>query len=174
MNRRDILGTSAVTALGALLPSTVIAQQRALKDQLVGSWTLVSNEATAPNGKKEHFYGPNPRGVLIFDTGGRYAQVMGRPDRARLKTASRFDLDATATELKAVLLGFAANAGTWSVDEANTTLVRRYESALIPNNEGTEQKAKISLAGDELKLSQTSPTTGITTDAVFRRAKPAA
>lgn len=170
MNRRDILGTSAVTALGVLLPGTAVAQQKTLKDQLVGGWTLVSSQATAPNGKTEQFYGPNPRGSLIFDAGGRYAQVQGRPDRAKLKSASRFDIDATAAELKAVLLGFAANAGTWSVDEATKTLIRRYESALIPNNEGSEQKAAISLAGNELKLTQTNPASGVKTETVFRRA----
>jgi lipocalin-like protein len=170
MNRRDILGTSAVTALGALLPGTTLAQQKTLKDQLVGSWTLVSYEATAPDGKKEQFYGPNPRGTLILDAGGRYAQIQGRPDRAKLKSLSRFDLDATQAELKALLLGFAANAGTWSVDEPTKTLVRRFEFALIPNNEGSELRAAVTLAGNELKLTQTSPVNGVKTDLVYRRA----
>ena len=174
MNRRDVLGTSAVTALGALLPATAFAQQKTLKDQLVGSWTLVSNDAMAPDGKKEQFYGPNPKGVLILDSAGRYASVMGRPDRAKLKSASRFDLDASPAELKALLLGFGANAGTWSVDEAGKSLVRRIENALIPNTEGTEQKGSVALSGDDLTITQTSSTSGVKTIAVYRRAKTTA
>ena len=45
MKRRNILGLSLITALGlALLPSSAVSQQKSLKDQLVGTWTLVSWE----------------------------------------------------------------------------------------------------------------------------------
>jgi hypothetical protein len=68
---------AAITALGlALLPSSIVAQQGALRQQLVGTWTLVSEETTAQNGTKKLPYGPNPRGILIFDASGRYATVM--------------------------------------------------------------------------------------------------
>jgi len=146
MNRCNIFNLSVITALGlALLPTNGVAQQRSLKDQLVGAWTMVSNEVTAPNGAKEQFYGANPKGVLILDASGQYAFVAGRFDRAKFKNASRFELDATPAELKAALLGFGANAGTWSVNEADKTLTRRYESALIPNNEDSEQKSSVNL-----------------------------
>jgi Lipocalin-like domain len=174
MNRRDVLGTSAVTALGALLPATAFAQQKTLKDQLVGSWTLVSNDAMAPDGKKDQFYGPNPKGVLILDSVGRYASILARPDRPKLKSASRFDLDASPAELKALLLGFGASSGTWSIDEANKTLVRRVEASIIPNNEGSEQKASVALSGDDLTITQTSSTSGVKSIAVYRRAKTTA
>jgi len=43
MNRRYIISVSALMALGlALLPSSAISQQKSLKEQLVGTWTLVS------------------------------------------------------------------------------------------------------------------------------------
>jgi len=43
MNRRCILSISAMTALGlALLPGSAVAQQKSLKETLVGTWTLVS------------------------------------------------------------------------------------------------------------------------------------
>jgi hypothetical protein len=94
-----------------MLPAGALAQQQTLKEQLVGAWIVVSNASIAANGARENFYGANPKGVLIFDASGRYALVQGKPDRAKLKSASRFDLDATPAELKAVLLSFAANAG---------------------------------------------------------------
>ena len=39
---------------------------------------------------------------------------------------------------------YAANYGTWSVNEADKTLTRRFESALRPNNEGTDLKDTVS------------------------------
>jgi hypothetical protein len=71
MNRRSILSISAMTTLAlALLPTSSIAQQKSLKDQLVGIWTAVSAESTGPNGAKQQFYGAPAKGILILDAGG--------------------------------------------------------------------------------------------------------
>ena len=52
MKCRSILSISAMTMLGlALLPSSIIAQQGTLKQQLVGAWTLASYDATGANGQ---------------------------------------------------------------------------------------------------------------------------
>jgi hypothetical protein len=43
MNRRNILSSSAITALGLIvLPGSTVAQQKSVKEQLVGTWTFVS------------------------------------------------------------------------------------------------------------------------------------
>jgi Lipocalin-like domain len=169
MNQRIILNFFAMTVLGlALVPSGAVAQQGTLKQQLVGTWTLVSSEFTASNGTKRQPYGANPKGILIFDAGGRYATVGGRSDRPKFKSAS----EPTTEEVAAATLDyFAANFGTWSVSEADKTLTQRFESALRPNNEGTDVKNSVSLAGDELKLSGVVPTSGVRIDSVYRRAK---
>jgi hypothetical protein len=45
MNRRFLFRLSTIVALGlALLPGSLVAQQRALKDQLLGAGSLVSAE----------------------------------------------------------------------------------------------------------------------------------
>ena len=59
MHRRNPVGMSVIATL-ALLPATALGQQRSLKDQLVGTWTTVSSENTAPNGTKSQPYGANP------------------------------------------------------------------------------------------------------------------
>jgi hypothetical protein len=67
MNRCTILNLCAVTALGlALLPDSAASQQRSLKEQLVGSWTIVSNDNVAPDGTKRQIFGPNPKGIFIL------------------------------------------------------------------------------------------------------------
>jgi len=170
MNRRSILGLSAIAAGLVLLSNSVVAQQRSLKDQLVGSWTLVSNEVTQTDGKKRQDFGANPRGILILDASGRYALVQGRADRPKFKTSGNARLDTPAAEFGEAARAFAANFGTWSIEEANKTLIRRYEAALVPNAEGTETKVSVSLTGDDLKLTGTDRI-GQRIEAVYRRTK---
>jgi hypothetical protein len=170
MNRRSILGVSAVTALGlAVMPGSAVSQQKSLKEQLVGTWTLVSQENAAPNGTKRQPFGANPNGILILDVGGQYANVLGSRDRPKLKSRNR--LESTPADFGVAAMGFAANFGTWSVNEADKTLSRRYQAALVPNNEGMEIKNSISLVGDELKLTDAAAAAGGTTVSVYRRAK---
>jgi len=147
------------------------AQQKPLKGQLVGAWTLVSVEVTPKGGtKRSGLGGPNPKGVLILDASGRYANVFGRPDRPKFKPTANLRADTPAAEFGEAARAFAANFGTWSVNEADKTLIRKYELALIPNNDNNETKASISLAKGELKLVQVSAA-GTTTEVVYRRAK---
>jgi hypothetical protein len=169
MKRRSILSISAMTVLGlALLPGSTVAQQGTLKQQLVGSWTLVSYDETLANGTKRQPFGANPKGILIFDAGGRYAAVRGRPDRPKFKSPG--PLTETTEELGAAARDFAANFGTWLVSEADKTLTYHFEGALRPNGEGTDIKVSVSLAGDELKFTATNPA-GDRLDSVYRRAR---
>jgi hypothetical protein len=58
MNFRHILSLSVITAVGvALLPGSLLAQQKSLKEQLVGTWTIVSNDNVAPDGTKRQLFG---------------------------------------------------------------------------------------------------------------------
>jgi hypothetical protein len=92
-----------------------------------------------------------------------------RPDRPKFKASGNFRVNTPAAEWGEAALAFAANFGTWSVNEADKTLIRRFEGALNPNNEGAETKDSISLAGDELKLVGAAGG-GLLTE-VLRRAK---
>jgi Lipocalin-like domain len=168
MNRRSILTLATVPALGlALSPSNLNAQQRTLKEQLVGTWTIVSWEDIAPNGTKRQI--ANPKGFLIFDSDGRYAQVIARGDRPKFKSPG----EPTVEELVAATEDFfAANAGTWRVSEPERLLIQLFEAALWPNDERTPFRSGISLSGDELRLVSLRPLpTGARIDVLYRRAK---
>jgi hypothetical protein len=103
--------------LGFILPSgNALAQEKPLKEQLVGTWILVSNDNVAPNGEKRQLFGTNPKGIAIFTANGWYAQIQINPDRPKFKGKTR--LDGTAEENKAVVQGTAVHFGTWSVNEA--------------------------------------------------------
>lgn len=171
MNRRNTLSLCAIIVLGlALLPGSAVSQQNALKEQLVGTWTIVSNDNVAPDGTKRQIFGANPKGILMFEANGRYAQIFVRPDRPEFKAKNR--LQGTPEEIKAAFEGALVHFGTWSVTEADKIIVIRTEGALYPNQEGTEGKrAIVNLTADELKLANPASGAGGTTEAVFRRAK---
>ena len=171
MNRRNILGLSAIATLGlALLPGSAVSQQKTLKDQLVGTWTLVSYDSIGNDGSKKAVFGAQPKGTLMMDAGGHYAMVLADPGRA--KWPSNLRTDVPTEQLASAAKGLVAQFGDWSVDEATKTMTRKVAGALSPSLAGIEQKVTIALSGDELKvLTATSGVTGTRTETVFRRAK---
>jgi hypothetical protein len=168
MNPPNAFAFSGIAAIGlALLSGDLSAQQGTLAQQLVGAWAIVSWQGTAPNGTKREIV--NPKGLLIFDAAGRYAQVIARDDRPKFRSPSQPTIEELAAATEDF---FAANAGTWTVSEAEQLLIQRFEAALRPDNEGTIFRSGISLSGDELRLVSIRPLpTGARIDVVYRRAK---
>jgi hypothetical protein len=73
MYRRSILGISAMTMLGlALASSSAVSQQKSLKEQIVGTWTYASADTVRPDGSRVPTWGPNPAGLWMFGSDGRY------------------------------------------------------------------------------------------------------
>src|ERR1700686_5069350 len=131
MNRHSTFILTTISAIGlAVLSSDALAQAKPLKEELIGTWPLVSYERMA-SGTKQTI--ANPKGVLMFDAGGRYVMAGERGDRPKFKSAGQ----ATTEELAAATQDFfATNFGTWSISEADKTLTQHFEGALRPNNEG--------------------------------------
>jgi hypothetical protein len=171
MNRRNVIGVSAIAALGfAALPGSALSQQKSLKEQLVGTWMFVSAVETNKDGVKSDRWGPNPKGLIIFDANGRYSFMISRGDLP--KFAINNVNQGTPEENKAVVQGIVANIGTWSVDEAAKTITTNIEAGSFPNLNGNSQKRVISsLTADELKYTNPASTTGTVAEAVWRRAK---
>ena len=156
MNRRHILCLSVTIALGlALLPGSTLAQEKSLKEQLAGTWTIISNDNVAPDGTKRQLFGPNPKCILVLAANGQYAQIIVLPDRPNFKVNNR--LEGTPEENKAAVHGTTATFGTWSVDEANKTITVRNEGSMFPNQVGSESKRTVTLAGDQLRVSNPTP-----------------
>ena len=150
MNRRSILGISTAALALAMLPGSASSQQKSLKDQLVGTWTLVSWERTLPNGSKVHSYGENPKGMATFEPNGRMFLMFARPDLPKI--ASNNPANTTAEEAKTIVGATLAYFGTYTVNDANKDLVLRLEASTLPNQVATEQKRTIAtLTADEFK-----------------------
>jgi hypothetical protein len=62
MDRRSTLGLPAIVGLGLpALVSIAAAQQKAIKEQIVGTWTFVSALDVHPTGKRQIVGAPTER-----------------------------------------------------------------------------------------------------------------
>jgi hypothetical protein len=158
-------------ALTVGIASHGIAQQQAesVKQQLVGTWFLVSDVATRPDGTRFEPFGDNPKGILMFDSMGYFsAQYSGD---ARRKVAANNRLEGTPEEDKANAKGTQAYYGTYSVDAAGHTLTFHVERNSYPNWDNIDLKRTITFAGDELTTTIPSISTGGSAVNVWKRAK---
>jgi hypothetical protein len=158
----------AIAALG-LGVSTASAQQKSLKDQIVGAWILVSTSNIAADGSKRDLWGPNPTGTLIFDASGRFAQIITRSDIPKFKANNR--LQGTPEENAASVRGTTASFGAWSANEADKTLTVRNEGGMYPNQNGDESKRPVSVSAEELKITTPTTAAGMRAENTWRRAK---
>jgi hypothetical protein len=150
MSSKTIIAAALLCGTIAMPATIASAQQRSLKDQLVGTWTLASWERTMPNGTKAQSYGTNPKGLVMFDPNGRMFVMFARPDLPRI--ASNNPTAATPEEAKAVMTGLIAYFGMYTVDDANKVISLHLDASTFPNQLAGEQKRTItSLTADELK-----------------------
>jgi hypothetical protein len=170
MNSRGIFSLSAIAVLGlALLPSHAVSQQKSIREQLVGTWTLVASENLRADGSKVDEYGPAPKGTLIFDGNGRYSVTIMRADLPKF-AAGKAD-QGTALENQAVISGLVTHFGTYSVNEADKILTSHIEASSFPNNDGIDQRrVVISLTGDELRYGLPVTVTGTKAEVLWKRA----
>jgi hypothetical protein len=171
MNRRNILALYALApCLGTMMISDAMAQQKSLKEQLIGNWTFVSGIDTNKDGTKTDRFGPNAKGLAMFDASGRFSFLISRASIP--KFAAGNVNQGTAEENKSVVQGIIAYFGTWSVDEASKTLTTNIEAGSYPNlNGGSLKRIITSLTADELKYTNPATSAGTSSDVVWRRAK---
>ena len=68
MNRRNIVVLYALAlCAGTTTTSGAMAQQKSLKEQLVGNWTFVSSIDTNKDGTKRDRFGPNAKGLVVVE-----------------------------------------------------------------------------------------------------------
>ncbi len=157
-----------VLAMG--IAGSASAQQKSLKQRLVGTWLLVSNERTEKDGSHVQGFGPNPKGILIFGRDGRMAVMIMRSDRPKYAANDR--MMGTPEEYKATAQGAIAYFGTYSVNEADHSYTVHVESSAYPNWNGTDQRRIVdSVTANELKTTDPTPSTGSVSHSVYKRAK---
>jgi lipocalin-like protein len=169
MDRRNLLTISAISVLAtSLMIGSTVAQQKSLKDQLIGTWILVEAVDVQPDGSKVNPWGSSPLGTYMFDGSGRFAQMLIRSDLPKIANRAQ----GTADQNKAVVTGSVAMYGTYSVNEAEKLITLHFEGSTFASFNGTDGKRSIvSLTPDELRVTNPNTSTGTRADSVWRRAK---
>ena len=132
----------------ALAGSQAGAQQKSLRDKIVGTWNFVVAEVVAPDSKKSFPFGETPKGILIFTADGHFAQI--HVASAVPKIASNNRLTGTPEEYAAIMRRSISVFGSYSVDEEKKTVTYKIVSATYPNWQGEAQERTIDkLTADE-------------------------
>ena len=143
----NIIRIAAALAL-ALTASLAGAQQKSLRDQLVGTWNFVVAEVIAPDGKKSFPFGETPNGILIFTAGGQFAQIHTASDLPKIASNNR--LTGTPEENAAIVRRSISLFGTYGVNEEKKTVTFNIVSGTYPNFAGEAQERTIDkLTADE-------------------------
>lgn len=152
---------------GVFLPREKAVAQTA--KELVGMWTLVSVTLEQED-KKIDMYGANPQGQAIFAPNGRFSIMFTRSDVPKFASANREA--GTPEENKAAVQGSIAYFGTYSVSETDKVIMYHIEGSTFPNWRDLDQKRFFKLSGDELTLTNPTPSTGSGSGyAVWQRVK---
>ena len=172
MNRRSPLAltTTALLCLAvSVSASDSLAQQKSLKEQLVGTWTLVSSDQVLPDGSKLKQFGSNPKGINVFDVNGRFFLMVASADNSKI--ASKDPSSRTnSEEVGGLIVESIAYYGTYTVNEAERVAILHLEASTFPNQIGTDQKRTITtLTADELKYSHPAAMSGIQVHQVCKR-----
>jgi hypothetical protein len=139
-----------------------------LKEQLIGTWMLAAWEQRKGDGTKVQRYGESPVGIAFFDAGGRYIITVMRSERATYASGALWQ--GTAEENKATADGTITYFGTYSVNEADSSIAIHIDGSSFPNWNGVDQKRIVAITGDQLTLT-VRPPTGEIVDVVWKRAK---
>jgi hypothetical protein len=131
-----------------------------LKQKVTGTWSMVSQTIEEIDGTpKPNRFGDTPKGIAIFEQNGRYAIILLRSDLPKI--ASGNALTGTPEEDQAIVHGSTAYFGTWSVDDATSTMVTHVDAATYPNWDGLDQKRQVSITGDKMRLCVSSQIGGV-------------
>jgi hypothetical protein len=117
-------------------------------DQFKGTWTLVSIRYVSPDGSVIEPFGPNAKGMLVFD-GRRFATQVMAASLPKFSSDNR--MIGTPQEYEAISHGVVAYFGTYTVNQADRIVTLHIERSSFPNWEGTDQERKFEFVGDELR-----------------------
>ena len=169
MRRRGILSLPFILSLGFVFqPGAGLGQQKSLKEQLVGSWTLVQVTDTHADGTKTNPWGANPKGAYMFGTDGHFTLMVFHTDLPKIDNR----MAGTTDQNKAIAQGVSAMYGTYTVDETNKAFIVKIEGSSFAKFVGTEGKRIIaSIIDDEFTIMNPGTSGGTKAESIWKRVK---
>jgi hypothetical protein len=161
-----LLFAAGATLSASLLSISEISYAQALKEQIVGTWRLVSiyNEE---NGAKTYNFGDKPTGLLMFDRSGNVMQFLSKPGAPRFAVSNR--LKGTDAEYRATMQSIIAGFGTYAVD--GDTVAISWVASSYPNRVGTQEKRTYNISGENMVSTNPVASSGGISHANYTRAK---
>lgn len=121
----------------------------ATKDDLIGSWRLVSWTISYADGRATHPFGEEPDGLILYTADGAMSAAIARKDRPGF---GRSDIrNAPESERAAAHDSYFSYAGSWTLD--GDQVRHAVTLALNPDFVGTRQVRDVLLEGGQLTLS---------------------
>jgi hypothetical protein len=150
-------------------PNDGLAQEKALKDQLVGTWIYVSSTGKRDDGSTVPR--PSLQGAVTYTADGRFHFITTRTDTPKI--ASSDPSKPTPDEAMAIASGSVAYTGTYTVDEDTKTVNANIETSTFANLVGAPNQRRIvsSITADEMKFMNPRTPAGVTLEFVWKRAK---
>jgi hypothetical protein len=141
--------------------SAAFAQQKSLKDRVVGTWKIISWESLRPNGQILNIWmGLHPTGLIIYQPNGYMAvQLMAdpRPTFAQNPgtTAPPYD------EFRNAFYGYYAYWGTYTINDAGNGVVHDVQGSERPGEVGLKYSRAVSIDGTKLVITTPSYKAGV-------------
>ena len=134
---------ATVVVLCAAPLGTLQAQDKSLKDSIVGAWTIVSLADEYDTGRKIETFGAGLKGRIMFDGAGQFSQIIIGEKQESMKTPDPRRPDAL----------IVAYFGSYSVNEGDKTISMKLERHTNSFRDGSEQKVTVkSRTADTLVL----------------------
>src|SRR3984957_4150862 len=156
--------------LGFVLSSAAFAQQKSVKEQIVGAWTLVAVTSEMDDGKSGEPVGPSPKGVIIFSSDGHFSLFQSRAEIPKIAANDRGK--ATPEEAQTIVASSIAYYGTYSIDENTKVMVVNLAASTYANVAAipAQRRTITLLTSDELKFDNPRTPNGMTLRTSWKRA----
>lgn len=161
---------TAVLIVLAALPALGCASGHTPKNQVVGTWRMVSAQIER-DGATEPAYGENPSGMLTFTPDMHYVEVLTDADVPPF--ASDVRGAGTDEENRVAMASSIGMFGSYTVDDDGEFSGNRVEGATFPNwigNVRTREELRIVVDGDRMTENFTRPD-GTNITIIFERVR---
>jgi len=169
MKKRILAATWILSVAFAILALSSSALAQA-KNDVVGTWKLLSFTSTTDKGEVKSLMGQKPIGFITYTPDGRMSVVITAETRKPLSVNDR--IAAPADERAEAFSTVIAYAGRYTF--TGDKIVHHVEASWMPNQVGTDLVRSLKLEGDRLTLRTTPILQGgaqTTTDFVWERLK---
>src|SRR5215212_9913862 len=138
MTRRCAVGLCAIALIATTaFPDSSVAEEKSLKDQLIGTWMYVSSTGKRDDGS--NVPRPSAQGAVTYTADGRFHFITTRTDLP--KYASSDSARPSPEEAMAIASGSIAYTETYTVDENTKTNHVNIENKHVSKSRRSPQSA---------------------------------